>query len=87
MRPAKGAPDRTSTRWEPTEDETGDIGSNGCRPLNEGNEVENNLEHPLLLITSTLPPAITTKMIKKFQLCSSTSKMAKSNRSYPELKI
>ena len=77
MRPAKGAPDRTSTRWEPTEDETGDIGSNGCRPLNEGNEVENNLEHPLLSITSTLPPAITTKMIKNFNYAAALAKWQK----------
>lgn len=55
-RPAKGEVDDGTC----TEDETGDIGSNGCKPLNEGSEDENSLEHPLPLTTSTLPsPPIT----------------------------
>ena len=70
-RPAKGAFDRTCT-----EEGTGDIGSNGCKPLNEDNEDENSLEHPLPLTTSTLPspPIITATAIKwwpRFSLCSS----------------
>lgn len=54
-RPAKGAFDSTCG-----EDETGDIWSNGGRPLIEVNEDENNFEHPLPLTISTLPsPPIT----------------------------
>lgn len=62
-RPAKGPLDRTATGSERAEDEAGDIGSNGCRPLKEDNGEErprNSLEHPLLFTTSTLPsPPIT----------------------------
>ena len=50
--PEKGPLDR------PTDDEAGDIGSNVLRPLIGGNEDEiptKSLEHPLLLITSTVP--------------------------------
>ena len=55
-RPAKGVVDDGTCKGE----EAGDIGSNGCKPLNEGSEDENSLEHPLPLTTSTLPsPPIT----------------------------
>lgn len=58
-RPAKGALDRTRE-----EDEAGDTGSIGWRPLNED---ENSLEHPLPPTTSTIPspPIAATKTVNK----------------------